>query len=206
MADTTKSFSVSAWVKLGDKTGNYTFLSQSGNHASGFQLYYSKTYDKWVFNRHTKDSDDTQIVRAMSKDAARTDAWTHLTGSYDAAKKTVSLFVNGKLQESTAFTTPWRASGGLQFGRVLYKSSWQENAQGLIDDVRVIQSPLTAADAASVSAGDTPAHLQELAAFSLDEKSGSASISGGKGAGPVATLAGEGANWASRARTVRRCT
>ncbi|MFF3272220.1 glycerophosphodiester phosphodiesterase family protein [Streptomyces chrestomyceticus] len=193
VADTTKSFSVSAWVKLGDKTKNYTFLSQSGNHASGFQLYYSQTYDKWVFNRHTKDADDTQIVRAMSKDAARTDAWTHLAGSYDAAKKTVSLFVNGKLQESTEFTTPWRAAGGLQFGRVLYKSAWQENAQGLVDDVRVIQSPLTAADAASVSAGDTPAHLQELAAFPLDEKSGSASVSGGKGAGPVATLAGEGA-------------
>ncbi|MFI2242507.1 LamG-like jellyroll fold domain-containing protein [Streptomyces chrestomyceticus] len=193
VVDTTKSFSVSAWVKLGDKDRNYTFLSQAGNHASGFQLYYSKYYDKWVFNRHVKDTDDTGIVRASSKDAAQPGTWTHLAGSYDAAKKTVSLFVNGKLQESTEFTTPWRAAGALQIGRLHYKSAWQENALGVVDDVRVLQSPLTAADAASVSAGDTPAHLQELAAFPLDEKSGSAGVSGGKGAGPVATVAGGGA-------------
>ncbi|MFK8851729.1 LamG domain-containing protein [Streptomyces sp. Ac-502] len=193
VVDTTKSFSVSAWVKLGDKDRNYTFLSQAGDRASGFQLYYSKYYDKWVFNRHTKDADDTGIVRAVSKDAAQPGTWTHLAGSYDATKKTVSLFVNGKLQESTEFTTPWRAAGGLQIGRLHYKSAWQENALGVVDDVRVIQSPLTAADAASVSEGDTPVHLQELAVFPLDEKSGSASVSGGKGAGPVATVAGGGA-------------
>ncbi|MEF3117668.1 LamG domain-containing protein, partial [Streptomyces chrestomyceticus] len=111
VVDTTKSFSVSAWVKLGDKDRNYTFLSQAGDRASGFQLYYSKYYDKWVFNRHTKDADDTGIVRAMSKDAAQPGTWTHLAGSYDAAKHALSLYLNGKLQESTAFTTPWRASG-----------------------------------------------------------------------------------------------
>ncbi|MEF3119593.1 LamG-like jellyroll fold domain-containing protein, partial [Streptomyces chrestomyceticus] len=131
--------------------------------------------------------------RAMSKDAAQPGTWTHLAGSYDAAKHALSLYLNGKLQESTAFTTPWRASGGLQFGRLHYKGAWQEKALGVVDDVRVIQSPLTAADAASISNGETPVQLQELAAFPLDEKSGSASVSGGKGAGPVATVAGGGA-------------
>ncbi|WP_053803573.1 LamG-like jellyroll fold domain-containing protein [Streptomyces rimosus] len=193
VVDTTKSFSVSAWVKLGDKDRNYTLLSQAGNRASGFQLYYSKAYDKWVFNRHAKDTDDTAIVRAAGKEAAKSGTWTHLAGSYDAAKKTVSLYVNGKLQESTAFTTPWRASGGLQIGRLLYKGAWQEHTLGLIDDVRVLQSAITAADAESLSAGDLPAHVQELASFPLDEKSGSAAVSGGKGAGPVATVAGGGA-------------
>ncbi|MFH8344006.1 LamG-like jellyroll fold domain-containing protein [Streptomyces sp. NPDC018045] len=193
VVDTTKSFSVSAWVKLGDKDRNYTLLSQAGNRASGFQLYYSKHYDKWIFNRHVKDADDTTIARATSKDIAKSGAWTHLAGSYDAAKKTVSLFVDGKLQESTAFTTPWRASGGLQIGRLLYKGAWQENTLGVVDDVRVAQSAITAADAASISGGDLPAHVQELASFPLDEKSGSATVSGGKGAGPVATLAGGGA-------------
>ncbi|MFH8344007.1 glycerophosphodiester phosphodiesterase family protein [Streptomyces sp. NPDC018045] len=193
VVDTTKSFSVSAWVNLGGKTRNHTFLSQAGAHGSGFQLYYSKAYDKWVFNRHVKDSDDTGIVRAMSKDTAQTGTWTHLTGSYDAAKHTISLYLDGKLQESTAFTTPWRASGGLQMGRLLHKSAWQENALGLIDDVRTAQSAVTPADAAAILNGETPPHLQELATFPLDEKPGSATVSGGKGAGPVATLAGGGA-------------
>ncbi|GGO54616.1 LamG-like jellyroll fold domain-containing protein [Streptomyces lasiicapitis] len=193
VVDTTKSFSVSAWVKLDNKDRNYTLLSQAGNRASGFQLYYSKYYDKWLFNRHSKDTDDTGIIRVMSKSAAQSDVWTHLTGSYDAEKKSLSLFVNGQLQQSVAFTTPWRAGGGLQLGRLLYQGVWQENTRGLIDDVRTVQSAVTASDAAAMSDGRLPARVQELASFSLDESSGSARVSGGKGAGPVATLAGGGA-------------
>ncbi|WP_344585388.1 LamG-like jellyroll fold domain-containing protein, partial [Streptomyces lunalinharesii] len=84
VVDTTKSFSISAWVKLDNKDRNHTFLSQAGEHASGFQLYYSKDLDKWVFNRHATDTDNTTIVRAVSKDVAQAGVWTHLTGSYDA--------------------------------------------------------------------------------------------------------------------------
>ncbi|MCQ8190110.1 glycerophosphodiester phosphodiesterase family protein, partial [Streptomyces rugosispiralis] len=139
MLDTTKSFSVSAWVKLDNKNENYTFLSQVGDRASGFQLYYSKYYDKWVFNRHTKDADDATIVRALSNDAAQSGVWTHLAGSYDAAKQTLSLSVNGQLQQSVQFTTPWRADGGLQIGRVLYQGAWGEYVAGAIDSIRISQ-------------------------------------------------------------------
>ncbi|MER7990268.1 glycerophosphodiester phosphodiesterase family protein [Streptomyces noursei] len=193
VVDTTKSFSVSAWVKLDDKDRNHTFLSQAGDRASGFQLYYSKDLDKWVFNRHASDSDSTAIVRAVSKDVAQAGLWTHLTGSYDAEKQTLSLFVNGELQQLTAFTTPWRANGGLQIGRLHYRSGWQENMAGFIDDLRLVQSAITPVDAQALANGQLPAHLQELATFTLDEKSGGVRVSGGKGAGSVATLAGEGA-------------
>ncbi|MFE0174656.1 LamG domain-containing protein, partial [Streptomyces sp. NPDC059002] len=137
VVDTTKSFTVSAWVKLNNKDNNYTFLSQAGDHASGFQLYYSKYYDKWTFNRHATDTDDTKIVRAMSKDTAKAGVWTHLTGVYNSNTKKIELFINGKPQEATAFTTPWRTQGGLQIGRLFYKSTWQEHAAAAIDNVRV---------------------------------------------------------------------
>ncbi|MFE1172260.1 glycerophosphodiester phosphodiesterase family protein, partial [Streptomyces sp. NPDC058773] len=139
VVDTTKSFSVSAWVKLDDKDRNYTFLSQAGNRASGFQLYYSKTYDKWAFNRRTKDTDDTTIVRAVSNNAAHSGVWTHLAGSYDAAQQTLSLSVNGQLQQSVRFTTPWRANGGLQIGRLLHQGAWHEYVAGTIDEIRIAQ-------------------------------------------------------------------
>jgi len=194
VVDTTKSFSVSAWVKLDDKDGNYTFLSQAGKRASGFQLYYSKHYDKWVFNRHTKDSDVTKIVRSVSANTAQAGAWTHLTGVYDASAKTVQLFVNGKPQTAAAFTTtPWRASGGLQIGRLRYKGGYHEHTAGLLDDVRLVQSAVTQADATAISEGTLPTHLQELASFALNEAAGSPQVSGGMGAGPVASVAGVGA-------------
>ncbi|MGP4000664.1 LamG-like jellyroll fold domain-containing protein [Streptomyces sp. 8N706] len=137
VVDTTKSFSVSAWVKLDNKNVNHTFLSQAGTRASGFQLYYSKHYDKWVFNRHTTDTDDTEIARSMSSETAQTGVWTHLAGVYDASAKKVQLFVNGKPQTAADFTTPWRATGGLQIGRLLYQTTFQENFAGTIDNVRV---------------------------------------------------------------------
>ncbi|WP_030019100.1 LamG-like jellyroll fold domain-containing protein, partial [Streptomyces monomycini] len=73
---------------------------------------------KWVFNRHAADTDDTKIVRAMSNASARSGEWTHLTGTYDASQQTVSLAVNGQLQQTVKFTTPWQAKGGLQIGRL----------------------------------------------------------------------------------------
>ncbi|MFI1496930.1 LamG-like jellyroll fold domain-containing protein [Streptomyces platensis] len=190
--DTTKSFAVSAWVKLDNKDKNQTFLSQAGNRASGFQLYYSKNYDKWVFNRHTADTDDTTIARSISTDAAQAGVWTHLTGVYDGAAKKIQLFVNGKPQTAADFTTPWRASGALQIGRLRWQNTWQENAAGAIDEVRTVQSAVTQADATALSGGQFPAHLQELASFPLDESAGATQVSGGMGAGPVATLAGGG--------------
>ncbi|MFE9647277.1 LamG-like jellyroll fold domain-containing protein [Streptomyces sp. NPDC006365] len=193
VVDTTKSFSVSAWVKLDNKNANHTFLSQAGTRASGFQLYYSKHYDKWVFNRHTEDADDTGIARSLSTDIAQAGVWTHLAGTYDASTQKIQLFVNGKAQTAAAFTTPWRAAGGLQIGRLGYKGGFQENTAGTIDDVRTVQSVITQADATAISGGTLPAHLQELASFPLNEAAGSARVSGGMGAGPVATLAGGGA-------------
>ncbi len=193
VVDTTKSFTVSAWVKLDNKDRNYTLLSQAGDRASGFQLYYSKYFDKWVFNRHVTDTDGTKIVRAVSKDTAKAGVWTHLTGSYDAAKQSLSLSVGGKLHQSVKFTTPWRAKGGLQIGRLFYKSAWQENSAAAIDDIQLAQSAATAADVTALHNGEIPAHMQQLAAFSLDEKAGSAHVSGGNAAGPVATVAGSGA-------------
>ena len=193
VVDTTKSFSVSAWVKLDDKDSNHTFLSQAGNRASGFQLYYSKAYDKWVFNRHSKDADDAATIRSLSTSAAQAGVWTHLAGTYDASAQKIQLFVNGKAQTATEFTTPWRATGGLQIGRLRWQGAWVENTGGLIDDVRTVQSVLTQADATSISGGTLPAHLQELASFPLDEGAGATRVSGGMGAGPVATVAGAGA-------------
>ncbi|MFI9647756.1 glycerophosphodiester phosphodiesterase family protein [Streptomyces sp. NPDC052040] len=143
LLDTTKSFSVSAWVRLDDKKSNYTFLSQAGTRASGFQLYYSTYYDSWVFNRHIKDTDDTGIVRSVGAEKARTGVWTQLTGVYDASAKKIQLLVNGKPQTAASFTTPWQAKGALQIGRLRYRGTFQEYAAATVDDIRVSeQSPV----------------------------------------------------------------
>ncbi|MFH9991256.1 LamG domain-containing protein [Streptomyces luteogriseus] len=137
--DTTKSFTVSAWARLEKKDVNYTVLSQAGTNASGFQLYYSTAYNAWVFNRHETDVPDPSIVRSIGTKPPVVKAWTHLAGVYDAAAQNLQLYVNGVPQgKPVPFTaTPWKASGGLQVGRLWHDAAGKENFAGSIDEVKV---------------------------------------------------------------------
>lgn len=137
--DTTKSFTVSAWARLTKKDVNYTVLSQAGTNASGFQLYYSSSYNAWIFNRHQTDVVDPVIIRSIGTKPPVLNAWTHLAGVYDAAGQTLQLYVNGVPQGSPVpFTaTPWKASGSLQVGRLWHNASGKENFSGTIDEVKV---------------------------------------------------------------------
>ncbi len=136
--DTTKSFTVSAWARLSKKDVNYTVLSQAGTNASGFQLYYSTAYNAWVFNRHQTDVASPAITRSTGTKPPVLNAWTHLAGVYDAAAHTIQLYVNGTPQgDPVPFTTtPWKASGGLQVGRLWASATGKENFAGTIDEVK----------------------------------------------------------------------
>ncbi|MEW1646693.1 LamG domain-containing protein [Streptomyces sp. NPDC091219] len=137
--DTTKSFTVSAWVRLTKKDVNYTVLTQAGTNASGFQLYYSTAYNAWVFNRHQTDVASPVLTRSIGGKPPVLNAWTHLAGVYDAAAQTIQLYVNGVPQgEPVTFpVTPWKASGGLQVGRLVASGAGKENFAGTIDEVKV---------------------------------------------------------------------
>ncbi|MEV0695093.1 LamG-like jellyroll fold domain-containing protein [Streptomyces sp. NPDC050388] len=137
--DTTKSFTVSAWARLGKKDVNYTVLSQAGTNASGFQLYYSTAYNAWIFNRHQTDVSGPAITRSIGAKPPVLNAWTHLAGVYNAAAQTIQLYVNGVPQgDPVPFTaTPWKASGGLQVGRLWASATGKENFAGTIDEVKV---------------------------------------------------------------------
>ncbi|WP_203970637.1 LamG-like jellyroll fold domain-containing protein [Planotetraspora silvatica] len=136
---TDRGLSVSAWVRLADTTKNSTVASQSGVHGSGFQLYYSSAYKRWIFNKYDADTDTEITIRALSDSEPQANVWTHLTGVYDAPAKQIRLYVNGKLQSAPAAYpyTPWDATGPLQLGRMKWRSHFIENFAGDIDDVRV---------------------------------------------------------------------
>ncbi len=47
--------------------------------------------------------------RRVSTLPAQADQWQHMVGVYNRAAGTLSLYVNGTLQQSVPFTTPWTA-------------------------------------------------------------------------------------------------
>ncbi|GII65212.1 hypothetical protein Skr01_52970 [Sphaerisporangium krabiense] len=142
---TDRSLSVSAWVLLKDKSKNSTVVSQNAARNSGFQLYYSSGYKRWIFNKIAADVDDMTIVRAISDAEPTTDIWTHLTGVYDAPHRQLRLYVNGILQSTTASFPyePWDATGPLQLGRLQWHATYIENFAGDIDDVKVWKRELS---------------------------------------------------------------
>ncbi|MGW2556297.1 LamG domain-containing protein [Streptomyces sp. NPDC001635] len=156
--NTSKSFTVSAWVKLNSLSVNGTFVSEDGTTNNGFQLYYSSGSQSWAFGRHSTDTTDA-VWRATYGSKAITGQWTHLVGVYDATAKEIRLYVNGKLTATRDWTyTPWNATGPIQIGRKLSSGTYGEYANAAISNVRIYPTALPPADAAAT--GDTPKTVQ----------------------------------------------
>lgn len=196
--DTTKAFSVSTWARLTSNSRNNTVVSQAGDQASGFQLYYSSSYDRWIFNRHATDTASTTIVRAISEQPPVLGAWTHLLGVYDPTYQQLRLYVNGRLQAQSipTFTTPWSANGPVQLGRLRYRGGYQENFTGDIDEVklfdRIVSDDPRAGE--NIALANRPAEVR--GAWALDEGTG---VTSSGAPGGAMTLAG-GATWTSDER------
>ncbi|MEH0471965.1 LamG domain-containing protein [Streptomyces sp. B21-097] len=145
--NTLRSFSVAAWAKLPrtESDAAQIIATQAGAQQSGFELYYSGSYRRWVFNRYNSDTAGVQPTRAMAnlgKPAADQvypgDSWHHLLGVYDGTLKELRLFVDGGLVSSVPFTpAPWDAAGPVQVGAGSYGGRPDSFFKGQIDDVRL---------------------------------------------------------------------
>ena len=204
--DATKSFTVSAWVKLRTNPGDLwkTAVSQDGERVSRFALQYAGNgIRKWAFSMMTQDNDGPEIqqaVAAQPRHAPEVGVWTHLTGVYNSTYGTLQLYVNGELAGTGQHTGRWtsKPERGLQIGRGKWAGNLGDNWPGEIDDVKVFDRALpdirldpTAGSEIDELAG-RPA--DEVATWNLDEGSGTVTtdFSGTQTAATLTT----GARWA----------
>jgi hypothetical protein len=193
--DTTKSYTVSAWVKPNALSGYQTFVSIDGNVNSGFFLQLTGS-GNYAFSAMSADDGSASSARATATSQAVAGAWAHITGIYDADKQTMSLYVNGVLQQTVPDTSAWKASGPTVVGRGLFSGSKTDFVNGSIDDVRIYQAALTPAEVLAVAddggtalAGTGPTSASNInviaekpvAYWAFDEGNGdtSADLSGG---------------------------
>jgi len=147
IVDTAQSFTVSAWVKLPkDKEARgMTAVAQSGSAAPGFELQHSTALGGWVFTRQQSAAADSTAVRAAEAAcpanthcaAARLGEWNHAVGVYDLDAAQIRLYVNGVLEATTAFTTPWLATGDVTLGGAWSAGRLVSPLKGAMDDVRL---------------------------------------------------------------------
>jgi alpha-N-arabinofuranosidase len=147
VVNTAQSFSVVAWVNISafDNQHNQTVVSVDGAEISGFYLMLYHSGPKFAFNR--SDGDDKRATRTMATATfnAVPNIWYHLAGVFDAGAKTLSLYVNGNLEQTVPFGGAWQAMGKTAIGRGFYGHANVDFLNGTVDDVRLYSTALTAA-------------------------------------------------------------
>jgi hypothetical protein len=143
--DTTQSFTVSAWVYLTRTSGYQTFVSQNGTQISGFFLQLRADTGRFAFTRPAYDSPKALgIIASAPNIIPQPNEWYHLAGVYDAVNQTISLYVNGALQQTQPYVPNWGATGPLAVGRGFFNSGDVDFVSGNIDDVQTYSGALSA--------------------------------------------------------------
>lgn len=149
--DTSKSFSVSAWVKLDRDNGWFTVASQEStdpsHQVSSFFLQYADGPDRWAFAMPNKGDPSGGTARALSAAPPQLGVWTHLVGVHDAAGGKLSLYVNGVRQQEAA-VTGWSGAGDLVIGAAKWEGRLVDYFPGTVDDIRVYNRVLLPNEAA----------------------------------------------------------
>lgn len=144
--DTTRSFSVSAWVRTRSLSKDQTVVGQDGSNTGAFYLQYSSASKRWTFTLRGSDNlADPSVVRLVAANEATLE-WTHLTGTYDAESRIARLYVNGMHAAWTHNVRPFNATGTLAMGRARSGSGVTEWFDGSVSDVRTHQRMLSASD------------------------------------------------------------
>nr|WP_269844683.1 LamG domain-containing protein [Actinophytocola xanthii] len=187
---TDQSFSVAAWVKLSDTQAvNRAAICQDGARNSGFCLGHESTRT-WSFGMPTSDANAAPVVAARSDNAVSTE-WTHLVGVHNAASKQLQLYVDGELESTVAYTTPWHAAGRFRTGQALVAGQLERPWDGLLDEVRVYSRVISPDEVQGIVAqDDVTAGTWKLDGDGTD----STAARNGKVEGDPAWTAGQSAN------------
>jgi hypothetical protein len=150
VVDTSKSFSVSAWVRLASAPSSGTAVSQKGVNTSGFFLTFDQ--GRWAFATHSADAVSVTTSIARSATPVAIDRWTHLVGVYDAEDNQLRIYINGELTGTAARLGAWNANGPLWIGKGFSQGAASGPLPGTVSEVRVWDRVLSGPELAPMAA------------------------------------------------------
>ncbi len=152
--DTSRSFSVSAWVQAGANSNGWRgIVSATGNRASAFVLGRSET-NRWTLTTAATDTDGAPLTQLPGTSTSTVEAWTHLVGVYDAGAGKLRLYINGELNASTNVSRIFSANSSTIIGRDKWdgKPDFHAPWLGAIAEVKVWDRVLSDAEVAPMAA------------------------------------------------------
>jgi len=143
--NTTADFSISVWAK--PTAYNGTVVSQDGKSGVGFRIWPASD-TTWNFGMQQTDaaySSTTQYDIAKSATGAvKLDVWYHITATYQASTKKMSLYINDRLVDTATHTPSWSADSNFQIGAMRTSATAHGNYfKGQIADVRTWSTVIT---------------------------------------------------------------
>ncbi|MEV6488826.1 LamG-like jellyroll fold domain-containing protein [Actinoplanes sp. NPDC051633] len=149
VVDTTRDYSIAAWVTLDELPGNYaTAISQDGRSTeSPFYLQYGQ--GAFAFSTPGGNRARKAVTPALGR-------WYHLVGVRDHATNEVRLFVDGTLAETAKAGPDVVSTGPLGVGRAKYAGLRTDFWSGSIDQVHAYDRALTSAEVAELYTTELP--------------------------------------------------
>ena len=151
--DTTKSFSVAAWVRPTNLVAYRNILTQQSTTYGRFELSARDGY--YCFGSRPSGTIYGTPTTTCSATAAQLNVWTHLAGVWESTNGgKLRIYVNGVLAGEIASAASWASTGPVVIGR------WQEGASGTsfwagdIADVQLFGRVLVTNDFTGVRATD----------------------------------------------------
>ncbi|MFD3719263.1 LamG domain-containing protein [Streptomyces sp. NPDC058674] len=146
IVDTSKSFTVSARIWNRSPKGRQIAVSQGNDRTFAFELGSDEVNGKpaWIFRVQTGEQGADSTAQTVVAEGLKMEkTMTTLTGTYDDAKKTITLYVNGKKRSEAQVTGVFSAPGPLQLGRSRHEGNWTGAWNGAMDSLRTFGAELS---------------------------------------------------------------
>lgn len=195
---TDASFTAAAWVRVDEVNRTHTAVSQNGVDVGAFQLGFRGEADgtgRWFFWMARTPDAGSAMTTLWSTGLAPRGVWTHLAGVYDHAKGEMRLYVDGVESGRLAHRSTWSQAGDVHIGNALMGGVYQNHWMGGVDEVRLYDRVVTAAELETIVAGNNV----QLAHWKFDERAGSSdpgtSAANAVAGGDMAVLSEQGARF-----------
>ncbi|MGI9206052.1 MAG: LamG-like jellyroll fold domain-containing protein, partial [Woeseiaceae bacterium] len=143
----TDELTLMAWINKNQLSG-YDPAITKATSGSDLNFFLGTWENNPVFGFSTS-SDNWQGYYATSTSLS-TNTWYHLAATFDNANNVINIYVNGTLVQSfTSTLTPRTNSGLVRLGRSAINEYWP----GMLDDVRIYDRALDAAEIAAIGGG-----------------------------------------------------
>ncbi|HEX6686082.1 MAG TPA: LamG domain-containing protein [Candidatus Limnocylindrales bacterium] len=160
IADTSRSFSTAAWVKLNEVgQANQHLVTQNGAVVGSFYLEYHSS-GVWRLTLPVADVSGTTYQNVSATSPPRAGVWTHVAATYDSASSTARIYVNGVLEGTATGLEAWKASGRLRMGGL----TWP--LKGSLAEVQVWNRMISATEVFNLA---DPVRVGKVAEWRMEE-------------------------------------